>query len=408
MSGFEVIESHGVPIKAWTRGVPVEEAAKNQLRNVAGLPFIHGHVAVMPDVHFGRGATVGSVIPTKGAVIPAAVGVDIGCGMMAVRTTLTASDLPDTLADIRSLIERAVPHGGPGVKGSWREQGRHGVPNAVVNRWAASGLERRYNALTEKHPVLADAASIVQLGTLGGGNHFIEVCLDTDQRVWVMLHSGSRGIGNAIGQFFINRAKALVKDRVGVRLADMDLAWLEEGEPDFDDYVEAVSWGQDYARQNREAMMVRVLAALREAGLPAFKTDKEAVNCHHNYVVKERHFGEDVWLTRKGAVRAGEGELGIIPGSMGARSFIVRGKGDRESFCTCSHGAGRAMSRAEAKRRFTVEDHGRATEGVECRKDEDVIDETPMAYKDIDAVMEAQKDLVDVVHTLRQVVVVKG
>lgn len=406
--GFEVIESHGAPIKAWTRGVPVEEAAKTQLRNVAALPFIHGHVAVMPDVHFARGATVGSVIPTRGAVIPAAVGVDIGCGMMAVRTTLTASDLPDTLAGIRSLIERAVPHGGPGVKGSWREQGRHGAPNAVVTKWTATGLEGRYNALIAKHPKLASAASITQLGTLGGGNHFIEVCLDADQRVWVMLHSGSRGIGNAIGQFFIERAKALVKDRVGVRLADQDLAWLEEGEPDFDDYVEAVSWGQDFARLNRELMMVRVLQALREAGLPAFRTDKEAVNCHHNYVVKERHFGEEVWLTRKGAVRAGLGELGIIPGSMGAKSFIVRGKGNAEAFCTCSHGAGRTMSRAEAKRRFTVDDHVAATAGVECRKDEGVIDEIPMAYKDIDAVMAAQADLVEIVHTLRQVVCVKG
>jgi len=406
--GYEVIESHGAPIKAWTRGVPVEDAAKNQLRNVAGLPFIHGHVAVMPDVHFGRGATVGSVIPTKGAVIPAAVGVDIGCGMMAVRTTLTASDLPDSLAPLRSLIERAVPHGGPGVKGSWREQGRHGVPNAVVSKWASSGLEARHRVIVEKHPVLADAHSMVQLGTLGGGNHFIEVCLDTDQRVWVMLHSGSRGVGNAIGQFFIQRAKARVMERGGPRLADADLAWLEEGEADFEDYIEAVSWGQDFARMNRELMMVRVLQALREAGLPSFKTDKEAVNCHHNYVVKERHLGEEVWLTRKGAVRAGLGELGIIPGSMGAKSFIVRGKGNAESFCTCSHGAGRTMSRAEAKRRFTVDDHVAATVGVECRKDEGVIDETPMAYKDIDAVMAAQADLVEIVHTLRQVVCVKG
>ena len=408
MEGYEVIESHGAPIKAWTRGVPVEEAARAQLRNVAALPFIHGHVAVMPDVHFGRGATVGSVIPTLGAVIPAAVGVDIGCGMMAVRTSLTASDLPDSLAPLRTLIERAVPHGGPGAKGSWREQGRHGIPNAVTGKWVSTGLETRYRAIVGKHPKLADAHSLTQLGTLGGGNHFIEVCLDTDQRVWVMLHSGSRGIGNAIGQFFIQRAKARVQERAGVRLADSDLAWLEEGEPDFHDYVEAVSWGQDFARLNRELMMVRVLQALREAGLPTFKTDKEAVNCHHNYVVKERHFGEEVWLTRKGAVRAGLGELGIIPGSMGAKSFIVRGKGNPDSFCTCSHGAGRAMSRAEAKRRFTLDDHVAATAGVECRKDADVIDETPMAYKDIDAVMAAQADLVEIVHTLRQVVCVKG
>lgn len=408
MSGFEVIESHGAPIRAWTRGVPVEEAAKGQLRNVAALPFIHSHVAVMPDVHFGRGATVGSVIPTVGAIIPAAVGVDIGCGMMAVRTTLTASDLPDGLAPLRSLIERAVPHGGPGVKGSWKEQRRHGVPNTVMSQWTSSGLEARYGKIVAKRPKLENAANVTQLGTLGGGNHFIEVCLDTEDRVWVMLHSGSRGIGNAIGQAFIERAKARIAERAGVRLADTELSWLEEGEADFEDYVEALSWAQDFARLNRELMMVRVLQALREAGLPSFKTDKEAVNCHHNYVARERHFGADVWVTRKGAVRAGLGELGIIPGSMGAKSFIVRGLGNPDSFCTCSHGAGRTMSRAEAKRRFTVDDHVAATAGVECRKDEGVIDETPMAYKDIDAVMAAQQDLVEVVHTLRQVVCVKG
>jgi tRNA-splicing ligase RtcB len=402
MSGFEEIESSGAPIKAWTRGVPVEAAALEQLRNVAALPFIHSHIAVMPDVHFGVGATVGSVIPTKGAIVPAAVGVDIGCGMSAVRTSLTASQLPDSLADLRARIERAVPHGGPGPAGGWSK----GVPNSVMNRWAATGLEGRHRTLCEKHPHLENGNALVHLGTLGGGNHFVEVCLDEEDRVWVMLHSGSRGIGNLIGRSFIERAKEMLLKR-GVQVQDRDLAWFEEGEAEFADYVEAVGWAQDFARQNREAMMLRVLQTLREV-LPAFKTDKDAVNCHHNYVAKERHFGADVYVTRKGAVRAGEGELGIIPGSMGSKSFIVRGKGDADSFCTCSHGAGRKMSRGEAKRRFTVEDHVRATEGVECRKDPGVIDETPMAYKDIDAVMAAQSDLVEVVHSLRQVVCVKG
>jgi tRNA-splicing ligase RtcB len=403
MSGYDMIESGGAPIKAWTRGVPVEDAARRQLINVASLPFIHSHVAVMPDVHWGVGATVGSVIPTVGAIVPAAVGVDIGCGMMAVRTGLTASDLPDSLAEVRSDIERAVPHGGAGPGSGW---GGKAMPAAIATRWEASGLRQRFEALCERHPKLEQGNAFIHLGSLGGGNHFIEVCLDEDQRVWVMLHSGSRGIGNLMGRMFIDRAKEMLLRR-GVHVADANLAWFEEGEAEFEAYVAAVGWAQDFARQNREAMMQRVLGALRQR-LTAFQTDKEAVNCHHNYVAREHHFGRDVYVTRKGAVRAGEGELGIIPGSMGARSFIVRGKGNAESFCTCSHGAGRAMSRGEAKRRFTLEDHVRATQGLECRKDAAVIDETPMAYKDIDAVMAAQADLVEIVHTLRQVVCVKG
>jgi tRNA-splicing ligase RtcB len=368
------------------------------------LPFIHEHVAVMPDVHAGVGATVGSVIPTRGAIIPAAVGVDIGCGMMAVRTSMTAGDLPDTLASLRADIERAVPHGGLGAAGGW---GGRGVPNAIINRWVKSGLEARFATLCAKHPQLERGNALVHLGSLGGGNHFIEVCLDEDQRVWVMLHSGSRGVGNLIGRVFIDKAKERLARR-GVHVPDKDLAWFGEGEAEFDDYVGAVAWAQDFARQNREAMMLRVLGALRASGLPTFRTDKAAVNCHHNYVAAESHFGETVYVTRKGAVSARTGELGIIPGSMGARSFIVRGKGNAESFCSCSHGAGRRMSRSEAKRRFTLDDHVFATQGVECRKDAGVIDETPMAYKDIDAVMAAQADLVEIVHTLRQVVCVKG
>ena len=402
MSNFEFIETGGAPIKAWTRGVPIDQGAREQIENVARLPFIHKHVAIMPDVHWGRGATVGSVIPTVGAIIPAAVGVDIGCGMAAVQTTLRATDLPDTLAPLRSKIERKIPVGnGPG--GDHKEP-----PASVASALRDSGLAQRLDAVLAKHPKIRGDKLSRQVGTLGGGNHFVEVCLDEGDRVWVMLHSGSRGTGNLIGTYFIERARnELLRRELGYHLPDRDLAFFMEGEPLFGDYVEAVLWAQDYARANREVMMDRALMALREE-LPPFQLTKMAVNCHHNYVVRERHFDKDVWLTRKGAVRAGAGELGIIPGSMGAKSFIVRGKGNPESFETCSHGAGRAMSRAEAKRRFTLADHAAATAHVECRKDEGVIDETPGAYKDIDAVMAAQADLVDVVHTLRQIVCVKG
>src|SRR5262245_5345609 len=404
MPGPETIETGYAPIKAWIEGVPVEDAARRQLFNIAALPFIHSHVAVMPDVHLGKGATVGSVIATRGAIVPAAVGVDIGCGMMAVRTTLTAGDLPDNLAKLRSGIEAAVPHGGVGLKGGWKD----GVPNAVGRLFADSGLAKGLESLEEKHPAIRDAQSVTHLGSLGGGNHFIEVCLDEEQRVWAMLHSGSRGIGNRIGSHFIAAAREALDRRQLTRpLPDRDLAWLEEGEPLFEDYVAAVAWAQEFARQNREVMMAAVLRVMREQ-LPPFQMHKAAINCHHNYVEREAHFGAQVWVTRKGAVRAGAGDLGIIPGSMGAKSYIVRGKGNTQSFQSCAHGAGRAMSRGEAKRRFTLADHAAATAAVECRKDQGVIDETPMAYKDIDAVMAAQEDLVEVVHTLRQVVCVKG
>jgi tRNA-splicing ligase RtcB (3'-phosphate/5'-hydroxy nucleic acid ligase) len=401
MSGYENIEGANAPIKAWVKGVPVEHAAQEQLRNVASLPFIHSHIAVMPDVHFGIGATVGSVIPTKGAIIPAAVGVDIGCGMMAVETTLAAEHLPDSLSAIRGEIERKVPVGnGPG--GDFKD-----VPSAATTA-LKDGLMARLDSVLDKHPKIRGDKATKQLGTLGGGNHFIELCLDERNVVWVMLHSGSRGTGNLVGTYFIERAREeLARRELGYHVPDKNLAFFMEGEPLFDDYVEAVGWAQDYARVNREVMMSRVLLALREH-LQPFQTAKHAVNCHHNYVAREHHFGADVYVTRKGAVRAGAGELGIIPGSMGAKSFIVRGKGNADAFCTCSHGAGRAMSRAEAKRRFSVEDHIAATQGVDCRKDAGVIDETPRAYKDIDAVMAAQADLVEVVHTLKQVVCVKG
>jgi len=393
-------------IKAWTRGVPVEDQAKQQLENIAGLPFIHKWVAAMPDVHLGMGATVGSVIPTHKAIIPAAVGVDLGCGMMATRTSLTASDLPDSLAALRSAIERAVPHGRTsngrrGDRGAW---GR--LPTRVERGWA--DLLPDFESLCDRHPKLRKANHAVHLGTLGTGNHFIEVCLDEDERVWFMLHSGSRGVGNRIGSHFIALAKKEM-ERWFVSLPDRDLAYLPEGSRYFKDYVDAVRWAQTYARRNRALMMQAVIeAALAQPDLPPFSVDEQAVNCHHNYVNKEVHYGESVWVTRKGAVSARAGELGIIPGSMGARSYIVRGKGHPESFCSCSHGAGRAMSRTAARKRFTVEDHVAATAGIECRKDRDVIDETPAAYKDIDAVMAAQASLVEVAHTLRQVVCVKG
>jgi tRNA-splicing ligase RtcB (3'-phosphate/5'-hydroxy nucleic acid ligase) len=395
---FELIETKGgVPIKAWTRGVPVEDVARQQLENVARLPFVHRHVAVMPDLHFGKGATVGSVIPTVGAIVPAAVGVDIGCGMCAARTNVAAERLPDSLAEVRRAIEAAVPVG----RAMHKE-----VPRSVESAWYQR-LKRRYEAIEGKHPEIAPKKSAAfQLGTLGGGNHFIELCLDEEGRVWVMLHSGSRGIGNVIGTRFIAEARGEM-ERQGIALADRDLAWLAEGTPLFDDYVEAVGWAQDYAAENRKAMLAAVVGALRDF-FPDLELDVAAVNCHHNYVEKEEHFGEKVWVTRKGAVRAGAGELGIIPGSMGTRSYIVRGLGNPESFSSCSHGAGRRMSRGEATRRFTLEDHARATHGIECRKDAGVLDETPGAYKDIDAVMAAQSDLVEVVHTLRQVVCVKG
>ncbi len=397
----------GTPIKMWTRGVQVEDAAMRQLRNVASLPFIHRHVAAMPDVHWGMGATVGSVIATKGAIIPAAVGVDIGCGMMAVRTDLRAENLPDSLAGVRAAIEEAVPHGrtddgGPNDRGAWGEP-----PAYVAGAFATlyPGLAR----VVERNHKLQGAAARAQrhLGTLGTGNHFIEVCLDEAGAVWIMLHSGSRGIGNQIGQRYIELAKAEMQ-RWHIQLPDADLAYLPEGSQYFDDYIAAVTWAQGFAKLNRALMMEAALGAVAKALDRHVGTTAEAVNCHHNYVERENHFGSNVLVTRKGAVRARATDLGIIPGSMGARSFIVRGKGNPESFCSCSHGAGRKMSRAEAKRRFTIADHEAATAGVECRKDADVLDETPAAYKDIDDVMAAQSDLVEIVHTLRQVVCVKG
>lgn len=409
MAAFNVDATQRFPIKMWTNGVPVEDQAAQQLRNVASLPFIHKHVAVMPDVHWGMGATVGSVIPTKGAIVPAAVGVDIGCGMIAQRTTLTASDLPDSLSEMRSAIEAAVPHGrtdngGENDRGAWGN-----VPADVADAFVASSLPDRFNSLLEKHQRLQKwnlGRISKQVGTLGSGNHFVEVCLDKEGRVWVMLHSGSRGIGNAIGQHFIELAKKDM-ERWFINVPDKDLAYIPQGSEYFGAYWDALKLAQSYAALNRRVMMRNALRAMT-THVRDFTCDAEAINCHHNYVSRENHFGENVFVTRKGAVSAKAGELGIIPGSMGARSFIVRGKGNPDSFCSCSHGAGRAMSRGAAKKRFTLDDHIKATAGVECRKDADVIDETPGAYKDINAVMAAQADLVEVVHELRQVLCVKG
>ena len=382
-TGSEVLEAGRVPVKAWTRGVPVEEQAREQLRNVASLPFVFKHVAVMPDVHWGMGATVGSVIATKGAIVPAAVGVDIGCGIVAARLPLVASQLPDNLAGVRSTIEVAVPHGRTDYGGA-NDRGAWGDPPPAVREVMGDNapLRTQLHSIVEKHEKLrrASARAPNHLATLGTGNHFIEVCLDEADRVWVMLHSGSRGIGNAIGSYFIERAKQHMR-RWFINLPDPDLAYLPEGTSDFDDYVEAVGWAQDFALANRRIMLRATVEAIyRALGREAVEPEIEAVNCHHNYVTRENHFGQNVLVTRKGAVRAREGDLGIIPGSMGARSYIVRGKGNPESFHSCSHGAGRKMSRAAAKKTFTLADHEAATAGVECRKDEDVIDETPGAY----------------------------
>ncbi len=398
-------------IKLWEpEGYPFEEEAVAQIENMARMPFIHKHVAVMPDAHSGKGSTVGTVIATKGAIIPAAVGVDIGCGMMAVRTSLKAEDLPDSLSHIRGMIEAAVPHGRGNDQQirSGRDPGSWGnVPNSAQERWHR--LYDRYAAIIAKHPKIEPKRHpSSHMGTLGTGNHFIEICLDEESRVWVMLHSGSRGIGNAIGTYFIEKAKQeMERYHIAPYLADTDLSYLVEHTDLYDDYVEAVGWAQDFAAENRKAMMEAVLGVMRQT-LPPFLSDQMAVNCHHNYVTRESHFGDNVWVTRKGAVQAREGTLGIIPGSMGTGSFIVEGKGNPHSFHSCSHGAGRTMSRTKAKKLITMEQHAKAMEGIEARLDADVLDESPAAYKPISAVMDAQDDLVEIKFRLRQILNVKG
>jgi tRNA-splicing ligase RtcB len=393
-----VLTDQRVPVKIWTDDI--DARSKEQLSNIASMPFIHHHVAAMPDVHLGIGATIGSVIATHKAIIPAAVGVDIGCGMVAARLSLSANDLDEkSLKRVFDQISRDVPVG----------RAQHSDERVLIA--AALPFESTLKMLTDRHPQLLKSFGKLskwtnQMGTLGGGNHFIEVCLDEENRVWVMLHSGSRGVGNAIADYFIQLARKDM-ERWMIQLPDRDLAYFPEGSEHFDDYVHAVHWAQEYAMQNRQSMLELVLAALRRH-LPAFAVETEAVNCHHNYVAKEHHFGADVWVTRKGAIRARQGDLGIVPGSMGTRSYIVRGKGSPESFCSSAHGAGRRMSRTAAEKHFTETDLVAQTQGVICRKDHGVIDEIPGAYKDIDEVMANQSDLTEILHTLKQVVCVKG
>lgn len=395
---YEQFDSgNGGIVKSWTKDVPFEVEARKQLQRTASLPFIHKWVAAMPDVHLGIGATVGSVVPTIGAIIPAAVGVDIGCGMIAQKTSLRALDLPDSLSKIRSRLERDIPVG---------KDHHKNIPMQATIAWRQ--LDAGFKSLQEKNGRLNQTKKLEQLGSLGGGNHFVELCLDETQNVWIMLHSGSRGIGNLIGRHYIELAKRDM-ERHSIHLPDRDLAYFTEGSAHFSEYYEAVSWAQNYARLNREIMMDLAVNALSNGDkLPPFTLTEKAVNCHHNYVEKEHHYGEDVYVTRKGAVRARENDLGIIPGSMGAKSFIVRGKGHPESFHSCSHGAGRTMSRTQAKNTITLAQHREATAGVDCRKDQSVLDESPSAYKNIDQVMQAQSDLVEIVHTLKQVICIKG
>lgn len=394
----EHIKEGSKPIKIWANDI--DDKARGQLKNIAQLPFIHSHVAAMADAHVGMGATIGSVIATHKAIIPAAVGVDIGCGMIATQLSLHANDIDDkALKRVFDQISRDVP------------VGRAQHKDKAVIESDVLPFVKGLNELTEKHEGLLDSFGkkskwINQMGTLGGGNHFIEICLDESDQVWVMLHSGSRGVGNAIADYFIKLAKKDM-ERWFIHLPDNNLAYLPEGSDHFNGYVESVDWAQRYAYQNRQSMMTLVLNALKRH-LKPFEVTAEAINCHHNYVEKENHYDKNVWVTRKGAIKAREGDLGIIPGSMGAKSFIVRGKGNAESFCSCSHGAGRKMSRTQAKKDFNESDLAKQTEGVLCRKDSGVIDEIPAAYKDIDEVMANQSDLVEVVHTLKQIMCIKG
>ena len=404
------------PIYAWDDGVHFDDNTYAQARATADLPFIHKHVALMPDAHVGIGATVGSVVPTKNAIIPAAVGVDIGCGMMAVSLSLNARDLPDNLRNLRLDIETHVPVGFQSHKNSprahrhnWNELFEFQSPEVTnrANREFVEWLKAKHPKIGERRKDSIEEIIVSQYGTLGGGNHFIEICLDTNDDVWVLLHSGSRGIGNILGQYFIEYAKKDMR-RYHINLPDVNLSYLPEGTKGFGDYWKVLTWAQEYARKNRERMMDIIIKDVLPHHLPEFTLLDYAVNCHHNYAALENHYGENVYVTRKGAVRARKNDMGIIPGSMGDRSYIVRGKGSRESFHSCSHGAGRLMSRTKARNTFTVADHREQTEGVECRNDSSVLDEIPGAYKPIDSVMQAQSDLVEVVTELRQVVNVKG
>lgn len=407
---YTTIKGELFDIKVWNKDVPMESGVFDQVRNLAKVNGVQA-VSLMPDAHVGRGSTVGSVIVTKDVIIPATVGVDIGCGMNAIRLSLKADQLPDSLGELRHEIEKMIP-----VGFDQHTDQRTGIKDRQMTRQMIRAymkqMDNGLNNIVGKHPDLNKMTkdlykkAFEQVGTLGGGNHFVELCIDENQDVWIMLHSGSRGIGNVIGRYFIEKAKEEMI-RLDARVPEKDLSYLSVGTGLYNDYVESVDWAQGYAANNRRAMMELVLIALKRH-LPEFEITQEAINCHHNYISKEVHMDEEVYVTRKGAVSAQAGELGIIPGSMGAKSYIVRGKGSADAFCSCSHGAGRVMSRGAAKRAITLEDHVAATEGVECRKDRGVLDESPAAYKDIDAVMSSQTDLVEVVHQLKQVLCVKG
>jgi tRNA-splicing ligase RtcB len=406
MSNYNIVNvPGGVPVYLWNNGVTIEDAAMKQLYNLAKMPFVYKHIAAMPDTHFGIGATVGSVFASVGAIIPAAVGVDVGCGMIAAKTNLSLSDLSQEVRlPIRQAIEKRVPmgrtnNGQKGDRGAW-----FNIPEAIKEVWEKE-LKPQYEKILLFSSELGKGNTENHLGTLGTGNHFIEIQHDTDNNIWIMLHSGSRGVGNRIGSYYIKKAKDLMVKR-GIILSDRDLAYLPDSTVDYDDYIIALEWAQKFAFINSQIMLKNTLAALCEV-IPGVVIEKE-INTHHNYATVENHFGKDVLLTRKGAIKADKGDVGIIPGSMGAKSYIVRGLGNPLSFNSCSHGAGRAMSRTEAKKRFNVNDHIKATIGVECRKDLDVIDETPMAYKDIDLVIEAEKDLVEPIVTLKQLICCKG
>lgn len=391
-------EKQKVPIKAWVDGVDFADNTRDQLVNLASMPFIHKWISSMADCHLGKGCAIGTVLATKKAIIPAAVGVDLGCGMQAIKTSLKAEDLPDNLRNLRDHIESKIP-----VGFGKREEKR--MPISIKSAWN-DNLAVKFRKITSFCPV-RNTNHYVHLGTLGGGNHFIEICIDKDDdSVWVMLHSGSRGVGNAIGRYFIEKAKEEMQ-KYFINLPDADLAYLPEGSTYFDQYVESVDWAQEFAKMNR-ALMMQITLEVLEIHTKPFTTDLLTVDCHHNYVQKENHYKENVWVTRKGAVSAREGEYGIIPSSMGQRSFIVRGLGNPESFNSCSHGAGRVMSRTEAKKLVSLREHEEAVKGVECRIDADVIDETPSAYKPIDDVMKAQEDLVEIVHEIKQVLCIKG
>jgi tRNA-splicing ligase RtcB len=391
---MRVTEGKNVPIKIWDDKVIIEEAAMKQLINLSALPFIFKHVAVMPDAHWGMGSTVGSVIATKGAIIPAAVGVDIGCGMMAVKLPFKIDTLHD-LPKLRHSIERSVPVGFNN--------------HSVISNEALSSVK-----VTMPNGDIISKKHLSQIGTLGGGNHFIEICQDQNNDAWVMLHSGSRNLGKTMAERHIDKAKGIMKQYF-IDLPDPDLAYFVKDTPEFKAYILDLLYAQNYAMANRKVMMNNVLREITYHLNNDEQFKQEAtfdhlftVNCHHNFTQIENHFGSNIWVTRKGAVSAKEDQYGIIPGSMGAKSFIVKGKGNLESFCSCSHGAGRSMSRNEAKRRYTLEDQIQATEGVECRKDSEVIDEIPMAYKNIQDVMDSQADLVDIIYTLKQVLCIKG